>query len=162
MGTSTSAAQLSAKLNRLAAEVKDTRKPLVAAAMAAKLAFVAANPDVVGHRVPRKSRGKIGVRYDIRGNTAIVRYTGPAHLVLNPTAPHEILPRGLPGAKRRRRSGARALTIDGNLARRAHHPGTRGKDPGARRAKAAAAKAAPKAYHRAGVVDPLRRVFGHG
>jgi len=150
---------MAAKLERLAVEIKDTRRPLVAAAMAAKLAFVSANADVVGHRVPRKSRGRINVRYDIVGDTAIVRYTGPAHLVLNPTSPHEILPRGLPGAKRRRRAGARALTIDGNLARRAHHPGTSGKDPGARRAKAAAAKAAPKAYQRVGIHQPLARIF---
>jgi hypothetical protein len=141
----------------LAAEVKDTRRPLNAAALAAKQAFIATNAGVVGHRVPRKSRGKVNVRYDIRGNTAIVRYTGAAHLALNPTSPHEIRPR------RRRRGGARrALTINGDFAAYANHPGTRGKDPGARRAKAAAAKVAPRAYHRAGVVDPLRRVFGHG
>lgn len=158
MGVSTTPAQLSAKLNRLAFEIKDTRRPLVAAAMAAKLAFIAANP-IVGSNVPRGSRGRINVRYDIRGNTAIVRYTGPAHLVLNPTKPHQILPRGLPGARRRRRGGARALTIDGDLARRANHPGTSGKDPGAKRAKTLAAKAAPKAYNQVGVVQPLRRVF---
>jgi hypothetical protein len=159
MGVSTSGAQLAAKLDRLAFEIRDTRRPLTAAALAAKEAFIAANAGVVGHRVPRKSRGRINVRYDIRGDTAIVRYTGPAHLVLNPTAAHEILPRGLPGAKRRRRTGARALTIDGDLARRANHPGTAGKDPGARRAKAAAAVVAPKAYQRVGITQPLRRIF---
>lgn len=160
MGVSTTPEQLAAKLNRLAVEIKDTRKPLVAAATAAKLAFIAANP-IVGSNVPRGSRGRINVRYDIRGNTAIVRYTGPAHLVLNPTRPHQILPRGLAGARRRRRrrGGARALTIDGNLARRANHPGTSGKDPGAKRAKTLAAKAAPKAYNQVGVVHALRKVF---
>lgn len=151
MGVSTTPAQLSAKLERLAKEVKDTRKPLNAAALAAKQAFIAAEPGVVGHRV---ARGLIRVRYDIRGNTAIVRFTGPAHLALNPTRPHRIEPR------RRRRGGARrALTINGEFAAYANHPGTRGKDPGARRAKAAAAKVAPKAYHQVGVRQPLARIF---
>jgi hypothetical protein len=132
----------------LAREVKDTRKPLNAAALAAKQAFIASEPGVVGHRV---ARGLIRVRYDIRGNTAVVRFTGPAHLALNPTRPHRIQPR--------RRRGKRALTVGDGFAAYADHPGTRGKDPGARRAKAAAAKVAPKAYQRAGVVEPLRRIF---
>lgn len=154
MGTSTTPAQMSAKLNRLANEIKDTRRPLNAAALAAKQAFIAAEPGVVGHRIPRRSRGRVNVRYDIRGNTAVVRFTGPAHLALNPTRPHRIVPR------RRRRGGARrALTINGDFAGSANHPGTAGKDPGARRAKAAAAKVVPKVYHQAGVVTPLRRIF---
>lgn len=148
MGVSTSPAQLAGKLERLAKEIKDTRRPLNAAALAAKQAFIAAEPGVVGHRV---ARGLIRVRYDIRGNTAIVKFTGPAHLALNPTRPHQIQPR--------RRRGKRALTINDGFAASAHHPGTRGKDPGARRAKTAAAKVAPRAYHRAGVVAPLARIF---
>jgi len=151
MGVSSSPQQMAAKLERLAVEIKDTRRPLVAAAMAAKLAFVSANADVVGHRVPRKSRGRINVQYKIYGDTAVVRYTGPAHLVLNPTSPHTIRPR--------RRRGKRALTIDDDFAASANHPGTRGKDPGARRAKAAAAKAAPKAYQRVGIHQSLARIF---
>lgn len=150
MAVSSSPAELSAKLNRLAKEVSDTRKPLNAAALAAKQAFIAAEPGVVGHRV---ARGKVGVRYDVHGNTAIVRFTGPAHLALNPTGAHRIEPR------RRGRRGRRALTIGDDFAAYANHPGTRGKDPGARRAKVAAAKVAPKAYHQVGVVQPLRRVF---
>lgn len=148
MGVSTSPAQLSAKLERLAKEVKDTRRPLNAAALAAKQAFIATEPGVVGHRV---ARGLIRVRYDIRGHTAIVRFTGPAHLALNPTSPHRIEPR--------RRRGKRALTINDGFAASADHPGTAGKDPGARRAKAAAAKVAPRAYHQVGVRQPLARIF---
>lgn len=151
MGVSRTPSELAGKLERLAKDVKDTRKPLNAAALAAKQAFIAAEPGVVGHRV---ARGLIRVRYDIRGNTAIVRFTGPAHLALNPTRAHRIEPR------RRRRGGARrALTINGDFAANADHPGTRGKDPGARRAKAAAAKVAPKAYQRVGIHEPLRRIF---
>lgn len=151
MGVSTSPAQLSAKLERLAKEVKDTRRPLNAAALAAKQAFIATEPGVVGHNIPRGSRGRVNVRYNIRGNTAIVRFTGAAHLALNPTSPHRIQPR--------RRRGKRALTINDGFAASADHPGTTGKDPGARRAKAAAAVVAPKAYQRVGISEPLRRVF---
>jgi hypothetical protein len=158
MGVSTTPRQLAAKLERLAREVRDTRKPLTAAAFAAKQAFIATTPGVVGHQVPRRSRGRINVRYDIRGNVAIVRYTGPAHLVLNPTKPHRIEP-GRTRSGRRRRGGKRVLAINDGLAAYANHPGTRGKDPGARRAKAAAAAVVPKVYQRVGLHDPLRRLF---
>jgi hypothetical protein len=152
VGTSSNPAELVRKINRLAAELADTRKPLNAAALAAKKAFIASEPGVVGHRV---ARGKIGVRYDIRGNTAVVRFTGPAHLALNPTKAHRIAP------KRRRRGGRRrALTIGPDVRAWANHPGTSGKDPGARRAKAAARLVVPKAYAKAGLTDPLRKVFG--
>lgn len=157
MGVSTSPGQLTGKLHRFAVEVADNRRAITAAAAAAKGAFIAANPSVVGHRV---ARGKVNARYDVRGRvnaTAIVRYTGPAHLALNPTKPHRIEPRGRSGRGRRR--GRRALTIGGNVRAWANHPGTRGKDPGARRAKALAGKVAPQAYRRAGVTEPLRRVF---
>jgi hypothetical protein len=136
---------MAGKLQLLAREIADTRKPLTAAALAAKQAFIATRPDVVGHVV---ARGKVGVRYDIRGNHAVVRFTGPAHLALNPTSAHRIAPR-------RRR----AIVIDGHPYANADHPGTRGKDPGARRAKAAGARVAPKAYHKVGVQQPLRRIF---
>jgi hypothetical protein len=145
MGVSSTPSEMAHKLERLAREVKDTRRPLTAAAMATKQAFIAAEPGVVGHRV---ARGKVGVRYDIRGNTAVVRFTGPAHLALNPTRAHRIEPRR-----------KRALTIGDDVRANADHPGTRGKDPGARRAKAAGAKVAPKAYHQVGVRQPLARIF---
>jgi hypothetical protein len=148
MGTSRSGAELAGKLNRLAAELADTRRPLNAAALAAKQAFVAAEPGVVGHRV---ARGVIRVRYDIRGDAAVVRFTGPAHLALNPTRPHVIRPR--------RRRGKRALTVGDGFAAYANHPGTKGKDPGARKAKAAAVPVAARAYREAGLVRPLRRIF---
>lgn len=152
MGTSRSGAELAGKLERLAREVADTRRPLAASALAAKQAFIATTP-VVGHRV---ARGKIGVRYDIRGDTAIVRFTGPAHLALNPTKAHRIVPRT---RSRGRRGGKRALTVNGNVRMWANHPGTAGTDPGARRAKTAAAAIVPRVYRQAGLTDPLRRVF---
>jgi hypothetical protein len=154
VGTSRSGAELAGKLNRLAKDMADTRRPLNAAALAAKMAFIAAAPGVVGHRV---ARGRVNVRYDIKGQgqtaSAVVRYTGPAHLALNPTKPHRIEPRF------RRRRGRRAITIGSDVRAWANHPGTRGKDPGARKAKAAAAKVAPRAYAKTGLTEPLRRIF---
>ena len=153
MGTSNSPNELAGKLNKLSRELGETRKPLMAAALAAKQAFIATEPDVVGHRV---ARGKVNVRFDLRGNnTAIVRFTGPAHLALNPTKAHPIRPRS-----GRRGRGRRALTIGGDVRAFANHPGTSGKDPGARRAKAAAAVVAPKAFEKVALTDPLRRIFG--
>lgn len=162
MGVSTSPAQLARKFEALARDLGDTRIPLNAAALAAKQAFIAAESGTVG-RKPAGKRKLIGVRYDIKGQgtnaSAVVYFTGAAHLLLNPTRPHEILPRRRPGVRTRRRQASRALTINGSLRARASHPGTSGKDPGARRAKAAAAKVAPKAYAKAGLTEPLRRNF---
>jgi hypothetical protein len=143
-------------MHGFARDVGNTRIALNAAALAAKNAFISTNPGVVGHRV---ARGKVNVRYDIKGSgpkaVALVRYTGPAHLALNPTRAHRIEPR----ARARRGRRRRALTINGNVRAWANHPGTRGKDPSARRAKAAAGKVAPKVYAKAGLTEPLRRNF---
>lgn len=162
MGVSTSPAQLSRKFEGLARDIGNTRFPLNAAALAAKQAFIAAESGSIG-RKPAGKRKLINVRYDIKGQgnqaSAVVYFTGAAHLLLNPTRSHEILPRRRPGVRTRRRQAARALTINGSLRARASHPGTAGKDPGARRAKIAAAKVAPKAYARAGLSEPLRRNF---
>lgn len=162
MGTSSSPAELAGKLASLANDLADTRIPLNAAALAAKGAFLASAAGAVG-RKPQGKRKAIGARYDIKGSgphaVAVVYYTGPAHLLLNPTRPHRIEPRRPRGSRTRRRRGARALTVGANVRAWANHPGTAGKDPGARKAKAAAAKVAPKAYARAGFIEPLRRNF---
>lgn len=155
MGVSTSAAQLSRKLDGLARDMANTRVPLNVTALHVKRLFEssAAGAGVLGHRV---ARGKIGVRYDIKGNgpraVALVRYVGPAHLVNNPTKAHRIEPRRL-GRRRRR-----ALTIGGNVRAWANHPGTSGKDF-FRRAKVAAQASAPRVYAKAGLTAPLRRNF---
>jgi hypothetical protein len=162
MGTSSSPAELAGKLAGLAKDMADTRRPLNAAALAAKGVFIASAAGAVGRR-PQGKRKVIGARYDIKGNgphaTAVVYYTGAAHLLLNPTRPHRIEPRRPRGSRTRRRRGATALTIGANVRAWANHPGTAGKDPGARRAKAAAAKVVPKVFARAGLIEPLRRNF---
>lgn len=157
MGVSTSGAQLSRKLEGLARDVGNTKVPLNATALHVKKLFEtsAASSGVLGHKV---ARGKIGVRYDIKGGgqraVALVRYTGPAHLANNPTSAHRIEPRRRRGSRRRR--GARALTIGGNVRAWANHPGTRGKGF-FQRAKAAAITTAPRVYARSGLTEPLRR-----
>ena len=94
------------------------------------------------------------VRYDIQGTanpTALIRFTGPVHLVLHPVKPHTILPKkaartrkarsakgagitavlGLTGASALGRGGLGggrgAVVIAGQPRAYAQHPGTRGK-----------------------------------
>lgn len=157
MGVSTSGHQLAAKFEGLARDMANQRVPLNVTALHVKGLFEssAAGAGVLGHRV---ARGKIGVRYDIKGNgpraVALVRYTGSAHLVNNPTKAHRIEPR-----RRGRRVGRRrALTIGPNVRAWANHPGTSGKGF-FQTAKVAAVATAPRVYAAAGLTAPLRRNF---
>lgn len=97
-----------------------------------------------------------GVSYSLqpgRDSTALVRYTGPFHLVNNPTQPHYIAASGLGGSRgtrgdlafrasaarfaggsargafggQRRSRGKRAVSFNGVARAYVHHPGTRGK-----------------------------------
>lgn len=77
-----------------------------------------------GLRGVGRSGARVGVRYDVRGfqnPVGILRYTGPVHLLNNPTKAHDI--------KNRRRGGKRALSPSGNpwAAAVVRHPGTPGK-----------------------------------
>jgi hypothetical protein len=70
----------------------------------------------------RSGRGAtIGARYDLRGDTAEVKATGPVPLLANPIKAHRI-----PRANARRR---KVLSIPGiGVRASAQHPGTKGKD----------------------------------
>lgn len=99
---------------------------------------------------------KWGVNYSVRATreaTALVRYTGPFHLVNNPTDPHFIVAGGLGGTRagrgavafgasmtrgmggstrgafggRRKSRGKRALSFGSSAYAYVHHPGTEGK-----------------------------------
>jgi hypothetical protein len=159
MGVSTSPSQLAAKLGKLANDIGDTKVPLGATALHVKRLFEAsaASSGVLGHRV---ARGRIGVSYSVKGSgqaaQAIVKYTGPAHLVNNPTQAHPIFPRRFAGSRRRR--GASALTINGDVRAWARHPGTSGKGF-FQRAKFAAEATAPRVYAKAGLTAPLHKNF---
>jgi hypothetical protein len=63
----------------------------------------------------------IGARYDLRGDTADIKATGPLPLIANPIKAHRI-----PKARGRRR---KVLAIPGiGVRASAMHPGTKGKD----------------------------------
>jgi hypothetical protein len=115
MGVSTSAGQLAAKFEGLAKDIGNVRLPLEATALHTKklMESSAASAGALG-RTPAGRRKPIGVRYDFkgRGNTlgvgqVIVTYTGPAHLLNNPTRPHVIAAKRLRLGRSRTASGRR-------------------------------------------------------
>lgn len=74
-----------------------------------------------------KRGAKIGVRYDVAGDTALVRATGPFQLIERDTKAHRI-PK-VRGARARKR----VVAIPGVGVRAwANHPGTKGKHPWAK------------------------------
>lgn len=162
MGTSRSAREVGRKFDRLAVQLRTPTKALNAAGLAGKVIFLrhGTAAGVIGRRVAGK-RKAIGARYDIQkdegthGNV-VVTYTGPAHLVNNPTKAHQILPR-LRGGSRRRR-GSRALAINGNVRASAQHPGTAGKGF-FQRAKEECERTLPAVYGRAALTEPLKQIF---
>ncbi len=121
MGISHSPQELANKFSGLAADLeKQNPVALDKAALAAKIAFLAAPGAPKGRMSGVGTRGaKVGVRYRIYGNTAIVRWFGPAHLANYPTKPHDIKPR--------KRRGKQAIVINGQAVARAHTRGTKGK-----------------------------------
>lgn len=163
MGTSNSPQQLARKLDRLAKDLGDPTVALNATALQAKriMEAAAAGAGVLGTK-PADKRKTVGVRYNIKGKgtstpSAIVGYTGPAHLINNPTRPHRIEPRRRPGVRTRRR-GASALTIGGDVRAWANHPGTRGKRF-AQQAFPIVALQAPRTFAKAGLTAPVRKAF---
>jgi hypothetical protein len=74
-----------------------------------------------------KKGAKVGVHYTLAGKTALVRATGPFHLIENNTKPHRE-PK-VRGARARKR----VVVIPGVGPRAwANHPGTKGKHPWAK------------------------------
>ena len=69
---------------------------------------------------------RVGARFDVFGTvnpSAVVKATGPLHLLEHDTDPHDI------GPKKGRR-GAKALRLaNGRFASGVHHPGTTGSRP---------------------------------
>ena len=78
---------------------------------------------------------RVGARYDVKGTsnpTAIIRATGPLHIIEHTMPPHQITPRGRRRAKRGNRflSGAKVLHMsNGGYAASAEHPGSPAKKP---------------------------------
>jgi len=122
MGTSTTVNQFTGKLERLAKEMNDPTGALNVVGLQAKNIFLAsaASAGAAGKTVSGK-RKPIGARYDLKGKRTkglgqgqmIVTYTGPAHLLNNPTSRHFI------GARRlgsRRRLAGRAARVGATAA----------------------------------------------
>lgn len=140
MGTTNSVAAFAAKIEAGGTEAIATtvQKAIDETALAGESVFLA-NMGVT--RLRNVGRGaKVGARFD-KGATgpanaaALLYYTGPAHLLNNPTSAHAIYPRGArvrdeAGSitKSRRRGGGQGLAFaDGNVRLYANHPGTSGK-----------------------------------
>lgn len=167
MGTSTSADQFAGKLVKLSVAINTQAKPgIEAAALVTKQVFLDSLriSGVTGTTPVSRS---VKARYDIKGvhnPTAIVRYTGPAHLLNNPTKPHAIVSkknRGSRASRSARTSGQGlrgAIAIGNERYVFARHPGTKGLKF-FQRAKPVAAKLSPQAYRRVGVQRPLAAIF---
>jgi hypothetical protein len=157
MGTSRSPAEFVGKINKIGQATDKARKSTVSdGAFAAKkvmLGAAAAKGVMLGGKIAGR---KWNVTYDVRGGevpVALVRFTGPFHLVNNDTKAHYVVARGLGGNResrgtaavqasasrfsgdsaagafggQRRGRGRRALNINGNIRAYAFHPGTSGK-----------------------------------
>lgn len=166
MGVSRSPEQLARKLAHAASAIGDNKVAVERTALAVKGVFLD-SLRASGVSGSTKISRKVKARYDVKGTrnpTALVRYTGPAHLLNNPTKPHSVV------SRRNRRSrkwrGSRdsgvglkgAVLVNGQPKAYAAHPGTRGLHF-FQRAKPIAAVVAPKVYERVGFTEPLRRIF---
>ena len=127
----TSAAQFAAKAQRLAYTTGRVNRQAVTDGAMAGTAIVSGSMLAAGVKPGGRLRtgGRVNVGFQVRGYenaTALLGMRGAAHLVNNPTKPHEISARRAPGS-RRRRGGKKALAIGDDRFVRVQHPGTRGK-----------------------------------
>jgi hypothetical protein len=100
-----------------------------------------------------KKGAKVGVRYDVAGNTALVRATGPFQLIERDTKDHRI------PKMRGSRAKKRVVVIPGVGVRAwANHPGTKGKHPW-EKGVIAAVPVAEKA-HGAALYQALEKAYG--
>jgi hypothetical protein len=119
--------QLARKMERTQAELLRARRTAVTAgAMELKQGVQRRLPASGRLRGVGKKGARVGVRYDLKGDTeAVVKAIGPLHLLENATAAHDIQPK-----KRRGKGGNAALKLpDGSFRGVIHHPGTKGQKP---------------------------------
>lgn len=128
MGTSHSPQEFARKIHELAAATEKSQRAAVTAGAQATKAIMLGAASARGMTPGSKIAGKRWtVRYDLAPglNSALVRFTGPFHLVERSTKAHEIVPRK--GSKRRRGGQGKALRIGDQFRSSVSHPGTRGK-----------------------------------
>lgn len=141
LGTSHSGAEFAGKIRTAGSNLKQSKQKAVKAG-AQRAQRVFATAPGVPHTVDHK---KVVVSLRMVGDDAIVRYTGAAHLVNNPTKPHLIRPKqflGTRGSGKRVQKGASLLAAfgldahsgrggiklkDGGIRRSVMHKGTKGK-----------------------------------
>lgn len=121
-------ASVSSRMQKLALEVQRAQRTAVErAAFAAKQVHAdeiktASGGDNRLSGVGQKG-ARVGVRYDVKGTknpTALIRATGPLHLVEHVVKPHEITPK-----RRGRGARKRALATPAGPRANAQHPGVR-------------------------------------
>ena len=108
LGTSTSAAQLGSKFAAFGMALADVGPALNRVGMSGKDIFATERSRVITGSTPVSS--KIRERYDLRQREVMIRYTGPAHLINNPTSRHFI--------------GARMLGTRSSLRNKSRNVGT--------------------------------------
>lgn len=98
MSTSRSPAELARKLRQAGGAIDGAAKDGVGkAALLVKTSVLGELGGRTRLRGVGKKGAKIGVRYDIKGTgnpTALVRATGPFHLIERDTRPHDVSPKG--------------------------------------------------------------------
>lgn len=124
---SSSAADLARRLERSGTAIgRAPRTGVEKACLAGKGVMLSALTSAVGGRRLRgvgRAGARVGVRYQVIGAvsnaTGILQYTGPVHLVNNPTSAHQIFAR---------RKEALSPPSRDWAAKWVEHPGTRGRD----------------------------------
>lgn len=123
MGTSSSPGELVRKLSKAGGAIDGAARDGVFKAALLVKTSVLSEMHTTRLRGVGKKGAKIGVRFDVKGTknpTALIRATGPFHLLERDTKAHDITPK----------KKKKALSIPGVGPRAsAHHPGSRGKHP---------------------------------
>jgi hypothetical protein len=154
VGTTSTVAEFVGKMNKASATLAHQDKPLLAAVIETKKIIKASMAKAIGGDM-RMGKKRINIRDDKIRRGYIVRATGPAHLIERNTSPHRIAPK----RRRGRGRGRGVLAIPGiGFRPYVNHPGTTGKHPFEKGAKAAVRPAAI-AYRKAAMTD-LLKVFG--
>lgn len=153
-----SLAQFAVKTTKMVAELGKLENTTVKIAALAVKTSVLEQLQAAGVKDQRlrgvgKKGAKVGVNFSVAGSTALVKATGPFHLIESNTKPHRIPKERGPRARRR------VVVIPGVGVRAfADHPGTKGKHPWEKGVGAAVPVAAKAEQVALGLA--LRKAYG--